>query len=97
MEVTLHSYRSRWDVVPVDPRGAWLDSRVKATRKLSLPTIIFQGDADGVSPPAESTSQVSEKSAGPFELVTLPGVGHFPQREAPDALADRLLAFLAES
>ena len=95
VEVTLHSYRSRWDVAPVDPRSAWLDARVKATRTLSPPTMIVQGQADGVSPPDDS-GQVSKKFTGPFELVTLPGVGHFPQREAPDALAERVLAFLAE-
>jgi pimeloyl-ACP methyl ester carboxylesterase len=38
---------------------------------------------------------VDQKFTGPFELVTLPGVGHFPQREAPEALIAHLLSFLS--
>jgi pimeloyl-ACP methyl ester carboxylesterase len=55
--------------------------------------IIVQGEADGVSPP-DSLDQMHEKFSGPFELVILPDVGHFPQREAPEALATHLLHFL---
>ena len=94
LDVTLHSYRSRWGVTAPDPRGAWLEAKVKATRTLPLPAIIVQGEADGVSPP-NALGSVSDKFTGPFELVTLRGVGHFPQREAPEALATHLLPFLA--
>jgi pimeloyl-ACP methyl ester carboxylesterase len=77
-----------------DPRSRWLEAKVKAAKTLSLPAIIVQGEADGVSP-VDSLDKIHEKFSGPFELVTLPGVGHFPQREAPDALAAHLLSFLA--
>ena len=30
------------------------------------------------------------KFTGPFATITLPGVGHFPQRERPDAVAQAL-------
>ena len=93
VDVTLHSYRSRWDVAAPDPRSAWLESKVKATKTLSLPAIYIQGEVDGVNPPKAATS-VPEKFSGPFAFVQLPGVGHFPQREAPDAVADHLLLAL---
>ncbi|MGI4798128.1 MAG: alpha/beta fold hydrolase [Janthinobacterium lividum] len=96
VDVTLHSYRSRWDVAAPDPRSAALEAKVKATQTLSLPAIYIQGVVDGVNPPAASTS-VPKKFAGPFEFVELPGVGHFPQREAPDAVAEHLLALLDRS
>ena len=94
VDVTLHSYRSRWGMAQPDPRGAWLVEKVEATQALGLPAMIVQGQADGVSPPA-ALGDLSAKFSGPFELLTLAAVGHFPQREAPGIVADHLLAFLA--
>jgi len=96
VDVTLHSYRSRWDVAAPDPRSAALEAKVKATKTLSLPAIYIQGAVDGVNPPAAATS-VPPKFSGPFEFVQLPGVGHFPQREAPVAVAGHLLTLLTGS
>ncbi len=92
--VTLHSYRSRWENAAPDPRSDWLETKVKATTKLSLPTLFIKGDVDGVTT-QDSFAKVPAKFSGPFEMVGLPGVGHFPQREAPAAVADLLVAFLA--
>ena len=69
---------------------------MKATKTLSLPAIYIQGTADGVNPPAAATS-VPEKFSGPFEFVELAGVGHFPQREAPMAVAGHLVTLLTGS
>ena len=93
-DVTLHSYRARWDEAEPDARSAWLEEKVKQTRTLSLPTLYIQGEADGVNPPAVSQN-VSEKFAGPFERICLSGVGHFPQREAPGPVGEILAAFFA--
>ncbi len=92
--VTLHSYRARWDEAEPDPRSRWLEDKVKATRGLSLPALYIQGEADGVNPPAAS-ARVPDQFTGPFERVPLPGIGHFPQREAPERVAAILHAFLA--
>ncbi len=89
VDVTLHSYRARWDEAEPDDRSRWLEDRIKSTATLSLPTLYFQGDADGVNPPSVSRS-VASKFDGPFELIMLPGVGHFTQREAPQEVARRL-------
>ncbi len=93
VDVTLHSYRARWDEAEPDPRSAWLEDKLKATRQLSLPTLYVQGEADGVNPP-EVSEGVGAKFSGPFERVLLPGVGHFPSREAPAAVAAKLAGFL---
>lgn len=95
IEVTLHSYRSRWGVVAPDPRGAWLGAKVASTETLSLPVLIIQGEQDGVDPP-DGLDGVAEKFTGPLGLVLLPDVGHFPQREVPKAVAAHLLSFIAE-
>jgi pimeloyl-ACP methyl ester carboxylesterase len=96
VDVTLHSYRARWDNAEPDPRSAWLEEKVKATKTLSLPTIYIQGEADGVSPPY-AFEQVPKKFTGPFEFIKLPGVGHFPQREASAKVSDILVRFFAET
>jgi len=42
LDVTLHSYQSRWDEAKPDPDGEWLDARVTATQSLTLPTLYIQ-------------------------------------------------------
>ena len=65
VDVTLHSYRARWDEAEPDPRSRWLDAKVKAAKALSAPAIYIQGELDGVNPP-EAAKQVPDKFTGPF-------------------------------
>jgi pimeloyl-ACP methyl ester carboxylesterase len=89
VDITLHSYRSRWGEAEPDSASKWLGDQLKMTGTLALPTIYVQGEVDGVNPPWTS-EMVSEKFTGPFERIVLPGVGHFPTREAPAEVAARL-------
>lgn len=66
---------------------------MKATPTLSLPVLYLHGACDGVSPPA-TAENVPENFTGWFERVELPGVGHFPQREDPEAVAVALICML---
>jgi pimeloyl-ACP methyl ester carboxylesterase len=91
--VTLHSYRSRWGEAELDPRSLWLEEKVKATRTLTLPTVYFQGEEDGVNPPRVSEG-VHKKFSGPFDRILLQNVGHFPQREDAETVARELTLFL---
>jgi len=90
--VTLHSYQVRWGEGDPDPSSVWLEDRIKQTKSLSLPTIYVQGLEDGVNP-AELSETLHEKFLGPFERIALQNVGHFPQREDPDAVARELSIF----
>lgn len=90
LDVTLHSYRARWEEAAPDPRSRRLETGVKATKQIATPTIYFQGAVDGVNPP-DASSDIASKFSGPFERIMLPGVGHFPTREAPDIVAERLI------
>lgn len=94
--VTLHGYRSRWDEAEPDPTSKWLDDEVNARKTLSLPTIYFQGEQDGVNPP-ETSEKLAEKYTGPFERILLPGVGHFPTRETPAEVAALLVKHFRQS
>jgi pimeloyl-ACP methyl ester carboxylesterase len=89
VDVTLHAYRNRWGEAPPDAHSIWLEERMKEARHLSLPALFFQGAKDGVVAP-EGAYRVAEKFDGPFEYVVLPEVGHFPTREAPDMVGERL-------
>jgi pimeloyl-ACP methyl ester carboxylesterase len=89
-DITLHSYRARWDEAAPDPASKWLDDKLKATQTLALPTIYIQGERDGVNPP-EVSAKVGEKFTGPFERIVLPGTGHFPPREAPSDVAAQVI------
>ena len=90
VDVTLHSYRARWDEALPDERSRWLEDKVKATKTLSLPAMYVQGAVDGINPPS-SRKDVPSKFTGPFAFGTLSGVGHFAQRENPDAVARHLI------
>jgi pimeloyl-ACP methyl ester carboxylesterase len=94
VDLTLHSYRVRWDEASPDSRSEWLEEKIRATKTLALPTLFIKGDEDGVTT-QESFAEVPTKFSGPFEIVGLPGVGHFPTREAPAAVAELLISFFA--
>ena len=64
-------------------------------RKTSVPTLCVLGVEDGALP-AVDEERVRRAFTGEYQQVTLPGVGHFPHREAPNAFADAVLAFLGE-
>jgi pimeloyl-ACP methyl ester carboxylesterase len=87
--VTLHSYRSRWGESAFDPRSLKLETKIKGTRRLSVPVIFLHGGKDGVTPPEGSKEMV--KKFADFRRILLKGVGHFPPREAPVAVAKHLI------
>ncbi len=89
-DVTVHSYRARWDEAEPDPRSAALEQRIQATQRIDTPTLYLSGAADGVNPP-EAAKDVPAKFSGAFEAILLDGVGHFPTREAPDLVAAALI------
>lgn len=93
-EVVLHSYRVRWGHAEPDPAYAALEARLAADEVIRAPTLVIHGAADPVNEPATSEGKEALFS-GPYRRVLLPGVGHFPQREAPEETAREILAFLA--
>ena len=60
---------------------------------IEVPTLMIQGEGDLVTLPS-TTEHTSMYFTGPFERVALPGVGHFPTREAPHSVGRVLLPFL---
>jgi pimeloyl-ACP methyl ester carboxylesterase len=92
-EVVLHSYRVRWGLAPPYPDYAATEARVAAEPIIRVPTLMIHGGGDPCNDP--STSENKEHFfASRYQRVVLDGVGHFPQRESPAAVADAIVRFL---
>jgi pimeloyl-ACP methyl ester carboxylesterase len=92
-DVVVHSYTHRWGLSAADPAYAADERMVQPAPVLSVPTLILHGEADGVNPPSSSDHKQAYFT-GRYQRTLLPGVGHFPQREAPQAVAQAVLDWL---
>jgi pimeloyl-ACP methyl ester carboxylesterase len=92
--VTLHSYRHRWGHAYGDPAYADLERRLTPTPTIAVPTLVIHGAADGANDPVTSAGR-DQFFTGRYERLVLDGIGHFPPREAPDAVAQAILQFAA--
>ena len=89
--ITIHSYRHRWGFSDGDPFYAKDDAALNPAPVLTIPALILHGNADTCNHP--DTSAGKERFfRGAYRRVVLDGVGHFPQREAPAAVAAEILA-----
>jgi pimeloyl-ACP methyl ester carboxylesterase len=61
-----------------------------------VPTLVIHGGGDAVNDPSTSEGRESFFKSR-YDRVVLDGLGHFPQREAPEATALTITEFLAES
>ena len=92
--ITLNNYRSRWLAGELwDPRYSDIQSRLRNTESIHAPTLMIQGESDFCDPPSESEG-LEQCFTGRYERIVVPGVGHFPHREAPSAVADAVVRFL---
>lgn len=92
-EVTVHSYRVRWGHAEPDPHYAALEARLAADPVIRVPTLTLHGGSDPCNDPATSEDREA-LFAGGYRRVVLPGLGHFPQRQAPEAVLEEVLPFL---
>jgi pimeloyl-ACP methyl ester carboxylesterase len=89
VDVTIQSYRHRYGNAPGDPALEPIEKRLAAQPAIPVPTIVLQGDANGVSP--ELWTKYRSRFTGPAEERVFPGVGHNVPAEAPDAVAQAVL------
>ena len=93
--VTLHAYRERWQPVASDSRYNVLQSRLSDTETISTPTLMIQGGMDYCDEPSSSDG-LDAYFTGGYRRIVLGDVGHFPPREAPDAVADAVIEHLSD-
>lgn len=91
--IVLHYYRQRYQTAPGLPPYDSAQAVLEAKPKIEVPTIYAFGTADACNLPQSSEAQAAWFT-GPYERIALKDIGHFPQREAPKAVArliERLL------
>ena len=78
-----------WAARKADPA----QQEAAAAKSIVMPALVISGTED-----APMRGPWFEKArpafTGPYTFVTLPGVGHFPQLEAPEKTADAIVTFL---
>lgn len=91
--ITLDSYRVRWEEAEPDPRYADLERRQLTVRTIEVPTLLIHGAEDRCV--AASASEAKDQHfRSVYERRLMPGIGHFPTREAPDTVAEWAAEFL---
>jgi pimeloyl-ACP methyl ester carboxylesterase len=89
--VTLQSYRHRFRYAAGDPALEPIEQRLAVQPKITVPTIVLHGEANGVQPPAGDTDTQARFFTGPYQRRLLPTIGHNLPQEAPQAVADAIL------
>jgi pimeloyl-ACP methyl ester carboxylesterase len=91
-EITLHSYSVRWGEAQKDSRYSELDRRLTAAQSISVPTLMIHGASDAATLP-QSTEGQEKYFSGGYSRHLIPGIGHFPTREAPDVVNKLVVEF----
>ena len=84
VEVVVHSYRHRIGAVAGDPSLDTIESRLSASPRITVPTVVLEGGADGVDP-AQDAAATAVHFTDLRRLTVLGGTGHNLPQEAPDA------------
>jgi pimeloyl-ACP methyl ester carboxylesterase len=92
-DVVLHSYCHRWGHALGDPNYAADDAELNPAPTLSIPTLVLHGGADSCNPPSSSEGK-EHFFTSLYKRQVIEGAGHFPQREAPKAVAKAILDFI---
>ncbi len=90
VDVVIHSYRHRWSNAESDPQYDELVARMAKAPKIKAPTTVIVGAEDGATLPAASEGK-EQYFSGDYQRRVLRGVGHFIQREQPQAVIDAVL------
>ncbi|MBS0317303.1 MAG: alpha/beta hydrolase [Proteobacteria bacterium] len=87
-QVSPATYRRALEALPAFDRAADL-------ARIRVPTLLVAGESDAVFSPALMRG-IAERIAG-SSVVSLRGIGHWPNLEAPDEFDGLVLGFLADS
>ncbi len=70
-------------------------ARRTLARRVSVPSLAIGGRADGALV-LETYAETPQYYEAHYDMALLDGVGHFPHREAPEAVNDLIVGFLTE-
>ena len=94
VDVTIQSYRHRYAAAPGDPAVEALEHSLAGQPKITVPTIVLHGAADGVGPP-ENSEHHARHFAAHYERRVVPVAGHFLSRETPDVVVQAVRDLLS--
>lgn len=92
VDIVVHCYTHRWGLALGDPAYAEDDAALEPLPVLAEPMLLIHGAADAVNPPRTSAGKEAWFT-GTYRRVLFDGIGHFPQREAPDRFVEEILNF----
>ena len=89
VDVVIQSYRHRYGAALGDPALEPIEQRLAEQPKITVPTIVLHGEADGVGPAQGSEQHVRHFTAH-YERRVIPIAGHFLPSEAPDVVVQAI-------
>jgi pimeloyl-ACP methyl ester carboxylesterase len=95
VDIVIHSYRHRYQAAPSDPAYEEIERRLALRPKITVPTVVLHGAADGVDLPVLSENDAPHFTAS-YRREVVPGAGHFFSREAPEKVVDAVLELAAK-
>lgn len=93
VEVVIHSYRHRFGLVPGDPSIENTEERCAGQPRITVPTIVLHGEADGVIP-VEGSQYHDRFFSGAYERRVIPLSGHNLPQESPNDFAKAVLTLI---
>ena len=88
VDVVIHSYRHRYNLVDGDPAVADIEQRLADQPDIVVPAVTIDGAADR---PGTDTRHHASKFTGPHVHHVWPGIGHNLAQEAPHLWADAVI------
>lgn len=93
VDVVIHSYRHRYGLADGDPRYAEIERRLAAQPVITVPTITFDGDGDGVARATDGSAQAARFAARRAHRI-VPRAGHNLPQEEPEIFAAAVLELI---
>src|SRR5215510_11330513 len=94
VDIVIHSYRHRFGYVPGDPAFEAIERRLAAQPPIPVPTIVIQGEGDGVNVAGAAAPAQQRFFTGRYERRLVPVIGHDVPQEAPQAVANAVLELI---
>src|SRR5262245_57691116 len=90
VDIVIHSYRHRFGYAPGDPALEPIEQRLASQPKITVPTIVLQGEGDGVNVLSATDTQ-ARFFTGSYKRRAIPIIGHDVPQEAPAEVAAAIL------
>jgi pimeloyl-ACP methyl ester carboxylesterase len=93
VEVVIHSYRHRFGLVDGDPSLEKMEQQLAAQPRISVPSIVLHGEADGVIP-VERSKYHDQFFTSNYQRRVIALAGHNLPQEAPSDFAKAVLSLV---